>query len=76
MVCRWLPVEERRVGAPRRGGGLKAAATPEASLKVVDYLFVPRYRDGAGQQQGLSGQQQQQQPPGQQPAQGLAQSRW
>ena len=61
-VCRWLPVEEQRVGAPRRGGGLKAATPPEVSLKVVDYLFVPRYRDGAGQQQ-------------QQPAQGLAQPR-
>ncbi|GAB4822190.1 hypothetical protein N2152v2_009236 [Parachlorella kessleri] len=66
--AKWLPVEERLVGAPRRNGGLKAATPPEASLKVVDYLFVPRYRNAAGQQPGLPGQPQQ-------PGQGLAQSR-
>ena len=48
LVCpssRWLAVEERGggLGGPRR---LREAPPPEARVRVVDYLHVPRRREG------------------------------
>lgn len=37
---RWVPVEDR----PHMLRPLRMVPPPEAQLKVVDYLLVPRYR--------------------------------
>ncbi len=42
------------MGGARRGGGLRALTPPEAQLKVVDYLLVPRYRHSAHAQQAAA----------------------
>lgn len=50
-TCRWLNVEEEKLLAGSKlRGGLRAAVPPEARLQVVDYLFVPRYRQPEGRQ--------------------------
>ena len=42
-------MEEEKGGVALRSG-LRAAPPPEAQLRVVDYLSVPKYRHGSGEQ--------------------------